>query len=168
MLLLLIAGASAAGRALAYARDGTREEALAAAALVALLVTAFVTGSFDAVLLLAAPSYLIWTATGLLIPDPRRPVEWIPAAPPRRRVRTVCALIVLVLVADSATHTAAIRMTGSGRNRAALERAARVSPGEHRLQLLLAERGDCPAAMQARDLMPYHPNVKAMAERCSR
>jgi hypothetical protein len=59
-------------------------------------------------------------------------------------------------------------MTGSGRNRAALERAARVSPGEHRLQLLLAERGDCPAAMQARDLMPYHPNVKAMAERCSR
>ena len=168
MLLLLVAGATAAGRALSYARNGSREEALAAAALVALLVTAFVTGAFDAVLLLAAPSYLVWAATGLLLPEPRRPTAWTPQAYSGKRVRVVCALIVLTLAANAATHTAAIRMTGSGRNRATLERAARVAPGEHRLQLLLAERGDCPAAMQAADLMPHHPNTKRMAERCSR
>jgi O-antigen ligase len=166
-LLFLIAGALAAGRALAYARSGSRDEAFAGAALVALIVTAFVTGSFDAVLLLAAPSYLVWTATGLLLPEPRRPTEWIPPTP-RRQVRAICALIVLMLVADTATHTAAIVMTGTGRSRATLQRAARVAPGEHRLQILLAERGDCPAALQARDLMPYHPNVKRMADRCSR
>jgi hypothetical protein len=73
-----------------------------------------------------------------------------------------------MLVADAATHTAAIVMTGTGRTRATLQKAARVAPGEHRLQLLLAERGDCPAALHARDLMPFHPNVKRMADRCSR
>jgi O-antigen ligase len=167
-LLLLIAGTTAAGRALAYARNGTREEALAAAALVALLVTAFVTGSFDAVLLLAAPSYLVWAAAGLLLPEPRRPTTWTPPRYSSRKVRAACALIVLALAVSAGAHTAAMMMTGTGRNRTTLERAARVAPGEHRLQLLLAERGDCPAAMQAQDLMPHHPNVKAMAERCSR
>jgi O-antigen ligase len=167
VLLFLVAGGLAAGRALAYARTGSRDEALAGAALVALIVTAFVTGSFDAVLLLAAPSYLVWTATGLLLPEPRRPTEWIPPAP-RKRVRAICALIVLMLVADSATHTAAIMMTGTGRSRATLQKAARVYPGEHRLQILLAERGSCPAARQARDLMPHHANVKRMAASCGR
>ena len=60
--------------------------------------------------------------------------------------------------------TTAIMLTGTGRTRAMLQRAAKLSPGEHRLLLLLAERGDCRAALQAKDLMPHHATVKRMAD----
>ena len=54
----------------------TADEGLAAAALLATVAGACVTGLFDAVLLLALPAFLVWTALGAL------------AAPPPTRRRT--------------------------------------------------------------------------------
>jgi O-antigen ligase len=165
-LLLLAAGVTAAGRGLGAARNGFREEARAGAAAVGVLVTALIAGSFDAVLLLAAPSYLVWASVGLLLPEPRRPIAWVPRDAPRRLLRTTAVLLALVLVADTASRGAAIRMTRDSVDRETLVRAARVSPGEHRFQLLLAEGGDCDAARRAAVLMPHHENVERLARRC--
>jgi O-antigen ligase len=167
-LLLLAAGAVAAGRALTRARLGEPEDAYSAAALVGVLATAVIAGTFDAVLLLAAPSYLIWSVMGLLLPEPRRAIAWTPGPRTAKVVRRAAGLVLLVLVAEAAAHTAAIASTASSRNRRTLERAALLAPGEHRLQLLLAERGDCPAAAKAVELMPHHARTQAMAKRCGR
>lgn len=164
-LLLLLAGAVAAGRALANAAAGEPDDAWAGAAFVGTVVTALVTGSFDAVLLLPAPSFLVWTVAGLMVPPARRPLgaEWGKGA--RRTARGSAVLASLALVALTATHTAAVAVTDDS-DRRTLERAARLAPGEHRLRLLLAERGRCAHAARAAELMPHHPRVRELAERC--
>ena len=72
-----------------------------------------------------------------------------------------------IVVLEAATHTVAIASTSESRNRQTLQRAARLAPGEHRLQLLLAPR-DCEAALNAAELMPHHERAQALARRCSR
>src|SRR5690606_7750371 len=143
---------------LAAARRGTPEDAHAAAALVGLLVAALVAGSFDAVLLLAAPSFLVWTATGLLLPEPVGPSRPTPApgGGRRRAVRWGLVLATLALLREAGARTAAIALSGGGDDRGDLRGAALLAPGEHRLQILLAERGDCDAARRAAALLPYH------------
>jgi O-antigen ligase len=167
-LLLLAAGAVAVGRVLARARLGEPEDSYVAAGLVGLLSTTVITGAFDAVLLLAAPSYLIWSVMGLLLPEPRRAVAWPPTNGASRLVKRAGGFVLVIVALEAATHTAAIATTSESRNRQTLERAARLAPGEHRLQLLLAVNGDCPAAMNAVGLMPHHERAQAMAKRCSR
>jgi O-antigen ligase len=167
-LLLLSAGAVAVGRVLTRARLGESDDTFVAAALVGMLTTAVVTGTFDAVLLLAAPSYLVWSVMGLLLPEPRRAIAWSPSGRASKLVKRAASFALVIVAAEAATHTAAIATTSESRNRQTLQRAARLAPGEHRLQLLLAARGDCPAASNAADLMPHHERAQAMANRCSR
>ena len=166
-LLLLVAGALAVGRALARVRVGDAEDVHAGAALVGLLVAALVTGFFDAVLLLAAPAYIVWTAAGLLLPEARRPLKWALGPRAHMAARAGAALVVLALAADAGARTAAIVVSGDG-SREALERGARLAPGEHRLHLLLAEQGECGHARRAAALMPHHDNVQDLARGCSR
>ena len=167
VLLLLIGGGLAAGRALALGRTGEREDGYAAAALVGVLVGGLVTGFFDAVLLLAAPSYLVWTTAGLLLPPPRQPLG-SPGMGRKARIplRVAGVLIALALVVLTGAHAAAIGITGDRPARATLERAARLAPGEHRLHLLLAEQGRCEHARAAAALMPHHEEVARLARRC--
>jgi O-antigen ligase len=166
-LLLLAAGAVAVGRVLARARLGEADDTFAAAALVGLLTTAVVTGTFDAVLLLAAPSYLVWSVMGLLLPEPRRAIAWSPTRRTSMLVKRAAGFALVIVVLEAATHTVAIASTSESRNRQTLQRAARLAPGEHRLQLLLAPR-DCEAALNAAELMPHHERAQALARRCSR
>jgi O-antigen ligase len=165
-LFLLAAGAVGASRAYTRARRGEPEDSLAAAALVGMLAAALIAGTFDAVLLLAAPSYLVWATLGLLLPEPRRAVPWSPASGARKLLRRSTGLLLLIVAAEAASHTAAIAATAQSRNRQTLGRAARLAPGEHRLQLLLAEQGDCRAAARARDLMPHPSRAQELARRC--
>jgi O-antigen ligase len=165
-LLLLATGLSAAGRVLARARTPQSDDAYAAAAVVGLMATAVITGMFDAVLLLAAPSYLVWSITGLMLPEPKRAIPWMPGPGARGLAKAGAALLLLVTIAEASAHTVAIASTAESRNRQTLTRAARLAPGEHRVQLLLAERGDCRAAERVGRLMPHHAHAQRLAKGC--
>lgn len=159
VLLLIAAGATAAITCLRRLR-GDPQRALAAIALLGTLAAAAVTGAFDAVLLLAAPTGFVFTALGLLLPG-TRPVVVRALQPRSRRFLALSAVAgVLLLVVATAGQVAAIAIAGDGSSRARLQTAARFDPGSHRLRLLLARRGGCsvrlPHARAAYRLMPYH------------
>lgn len=147
------------------------EEGIAALTLLAMLAGAAVVGMFDAVLLLAWPAFLFWTAAGALLPPgAARPVEAIPAA------RAAAFLLVVVLVAASAVRSGAqlagmwiytARDDGPG-----LELATRLDPGSYRTHLRAARyygRGNgryCDHARNAHRLYPNAASARAMARRC--
>ena len=160
--LLLLAGAAAAVVGL---RGNGRDPIDRCAAGVALgvLAAAFVCGAFDAVLLLAAPLYLTMAAVGLALPPVVVASLGAESDPDLGRRRTVGLWVAVALVAYTAAHTTAIALTAESTETAALQRAARWAPGEHRLQLALAERGRCENARRAAALMPYHPRVQRLA-----
>ena len=166
VMLLLMAGALAARRALAWGRDAEGDRGYQAAALLGLLIAGLVTGLFDAVILLAAPSYLLWAAAGLLLPSPSRPLGPSVSKRGARLARGPVAVAAMLLLTLTATHAAAIAITGDQPNTATLERAARLAPGEHRLHVLLAERGNCEHARAAALLMPYHQRMGSLARTC--
>ena len=146
------------------------EAAPAGVALAGTLAAALVTGAFDAVLLLAAPSFYVFTTLGLLLP-PTRPV--VDRATGRRLglgLRAGAVAIAVALVLSSVGQVVAIRIAGTGSDRAALERAAHFDPGSHRLRLGLARRGGCsrriPHARAAAALMPHHAAPRRALAAC--
>ena len=160
-ILLLLAGAAAVTAAMRGTREGSRPAV--AGAVTGVLAATLVCGTFDAVLLLAAPAYLIFALVGLVL----HPVEahgLVP--PPTVRARTAATLAALVLVLYTGGHTVAIALTAESTSTSVLARAARWAPGEHRLRLALAQRGRCEDARAAGRLMPYHARVKRLVERC--
>ncbi len=172
-LLLALAGLAAAVVAVRRLRDdGGRGEGDAAAdALVVLgtLAAAFVAGQFDAVLLLPAPTYLVWATLGLLLPPTGAVVSRTLEGKRGRMLRRgVVGLLALVTLA-SAAQVAAVRTTTNTR-RATLVRAARFYPGSHRIQLDLMGRGSCgqrlPHARAAARLMPFHRAPKRALAAC--
>jgi hypothetical protein len=160
LLLLAAAGATAALTCLRRLR-GDPERALAAMALIGTLVATTITGAFDAVLLLAAPTFFVFIALGLLLPG-TRPVVTVRALAPalRRGLAAVVLAVTILLAAATAGQVAAILIAGDGSSRARLQLASRFDPGSHRLRLQLARRGGCsvrlPHARAAYRLMPHH------------
>jgi hypothetical protein len=139
----------------------TPEEGLAAAALLATVAGACMAGLFDAVLLLALPSFLVWTAIGALFAAPPTPT-------PARRPLPVIALAAIVLVSAagatySAMQIAAMHFYDAG----AAARAARVDPGNYRAQLRLARGGGRARCEHARAAHALYPNAVA-AKQASR
>ena len=106
-------------------------QGLAAAALLATVAGALATGLFDAVLLLPLPSYLVWSTLGAL---------WTPQ-PGEKRIWSLALLAVAVISLGGAVRSSAqliamdIYVTHG--DRASLERAAKIDPGNYRLQLRL-------------------------------
>lgn len=136
------------------------DDALASAALIATVAGACVAGAFDAVLLLPLPAFVVWTALGALAGGD------VPA-PPRHRVTlaTVTLLAVALLgAARSAAQLVAMEMLVARGDRASLEQAAKIDPGNFRLQMRLASR--CEHAKAARALFPNADVAKAAARRC--
>lgn len=170
-LLLLAAGGAALAAALrrredGHGAEGASESPFAAGAVAGVLCAVFVCGSFDAVLLLPAPALVTWASLGLMLPRPSaRGASWGPGASLWLRRGALTAAAVLALA--TAAHTTAIALTASSRQTAALARAARLAPGEHRLRLTLARRGGrCDDARAAARLMPNHQRVTRLAARC--
>lgn len=170
LLVLALLGIAAGGwRRLRTARDA--EEGFGALALLAMLAGVAVVGAFDASLLLAWPTLIVWTAMGALwSPELARPLG---VAPPAR----AAALLLLALLAGaSALRTAgqlaamAIYAEGAGRER--LELAARLDPGNYRVRTRLArEYGRrsprrCEHALAARALLPNAEGARSLARRC--
>jgi O-antigen ligase len=153
-------------------RHGAGPEGLAGLAMVAVLLVTVVAGAFDAVMLLAAPTLIVWTAVGALRPPPRRLVT-LPEGAAQGMMWGAAGLGIL-FAARSALTALAILVAGSGTSRSALVWASRLDPGEYRLHMLLARKpgreGACAAvrehATDARELFPYHEAPKRALRVC--
>jgi len=153
LLLLVFAG-------LALSRG---EDWLARATLLATIAAAGVAGAFDAVLLLGAPSLLVWSAIGAL---------YGPAASERRGV-AMFAIFAIALSAigavRSASQLAAMEMYVSNTS---LRLAARIDPANYRLRLRLARGGNrkerCGHARAAHELFPNTEAARALARGCGK
>ena len=150
LLALAFLGIAIGGvKQLARARDA--EEGLLAATLLGTLVGASVTGLFDAVLLLAVPTLIVWGALGAL---------FVPAVATRpARIFLFAAIAIVALgAARSAAQLTAMQIYATHGDRASLMRAAQIDPGNYRLRLRLARLGRrqqrCEHARAAHALFP--------------
>jgi O-antigen ligase len=138
------------------------ESAISGVILCAILAAAMVAGTFDAVLLLAPPSLLVWAALGALF----QPVS------PRQSSRMVFAVALLFAIIGAARSTAqltAMQIYATVSDRASLTRAARIDPGNDRLRLRLARmggKGKCEHARAALELRPHAEAAQAAAREC--
>jgi hypothetical protein len=181
-LLLLLVGATIALGAWARIRNRTwrslperRSPPLGDLTIVATVIAVVVVGSFDAVLLLPAPTFFAWTVLGVLTSS-ARPIREVGVPRTRRRwLVLVVAVAGGVLLLRSTAQVLAMALVDGGR-RSAMELAARIDPGSYRIHMLLAERwraeGRCDRARahaaRARDLFPNHPAPRAMLRACER
>jgi O-antigen ligase len=153
------------------ARDSGR--VLTAIVLVGTLAATAVVGAFDAVLLLAAPAFIVWALAGALAP----PAKTKLTLPGVARLPIMAAVAVLGSIATvrSALQVAAMGIYSDNARLSNLDRSVILDPGSYRLQLRLAEayvnRGDCirarPHARAARDLFPNAAAPKRIIASCS-
>lgn len=173
LLVLAMAGlAGMAWRRMRSARDA--DEGLVALALASTLVATLIVGAFDAVLLLALPSLLIWAALGVLTAGEEG--RWSYDVGGAGRVLGMFALLAVVggFAAKSTAQVAAMHLYAEVGGTGALERAARLDPGSYRIRLRLARslrgRGTrerrCEHARAAHDLFPHADAAAAQARRC--
>ncbi len=130
------------------------------AILLATIAAVVVAGLFDAVLLLAVPTLIAWTAIGAL---------WSPP-PARRPMRTWIMLAAIAICAlgafRSVAQLIAMEMFASSRSRASLERASQIDPGNYRIHMRLASR--CEHALAARALFPNAEAARSVSSRCEK
>ena len=172
LLLLVMLGLF--WRALADLRRGGRdaERILTAIALVGTLIATAVVGAFDAVLLIAVPTFFVWTLAGALAPPSDEGVII------ERRLYTLGLVTTLgmgtIAVGRSAFQLAAMAVFSSTSRAALLERSASLDPGNYRIQTRLAQaylsRGDCrhalPHARAARALYPNAGEPRRLLASC--
>src|SRR5206468_4874370 len=114
---------------------------------------ALVAGAFAAVLLLGAPSLIIWAALGALATFDE---------PAHRTMNTAAVALVLIAAAAglfySTTKLMAMDIYATRGDRASLEHAAQLDPGSYRVHLRLARSGRrasrCAHARAAHELFP--------------
>ena len=146
-------------------------------ALASTIAAAMVVSCFDAALLLAAPSFLVWgilgAASGGSGPAPKgREVDLSSTA--WRLLSAATFLIVAGSAVRSATATTAMTIVGNGGLTANWVRGAAWDPGSYRINARVAElyanHGRCakarPYALQARDLFPSAITPKRILRRC--
>lgn len=165
LLALAMVGIALSGvRRLVRATDP--EEAIVATALVATIVAAVFDGLFDAVLILGLPTLLVWAAIG---------ATWTPDATRPRPVYWPAVVIVAVLLAGagavrSAMQLEAMDLYATRGDRASLERAAHLDPGNYRVEMRLARGGSrksrCPHARVAHALFPSAAAAADAARGC--
>jgi hypothetical protein len=163
LIALVLAGIGMAGlRGVFAARDTA--EGLTSAALLATTAAAVVTGMFDAVLLLAVPSLLVWSSLGAL---------WSPA-PAQHRTTPIVAVLIVILcalagAARSAAQLVAMEIYATTGDRTSLARAAQIDPGSYRVHLRLARGGGrqrCDHARAARALFPHADAARDLSRGC--
>lgn len=153
-------------------RHGTEPEGLAGLGMVSVILVAAVAGAFDAVMLLATPTLIVWTAIGALSPAPRDIVT-LPEGAATGTVWLAGAAGALFTI-RSALTVIAIMVAGNGSSRSALVWASRLDPGEYRLHMLLSKRpgrgSPCAAvrehAKDAAELFPYHDAPRRALRAC--
>ena len=127
---------------------------LESTALLAVLIGAVVAGLFDAVLLTALPSLIVWTSLGALFvprPGPSR-------SSALRMTCGLCLLLALVGVLRSASQIVSMSAYVTGRG---MENASVIDPGNYRLQLRLARSGGRHRCEHAEAAHALYPNARA-------
>jgi O-antigen ligase len=142
-------------------------------ALATTIVAAIVVSLFDAVLLLAAPAFLVWLIIGAAGSAPQ--IQPSPESPKGMRSILLTFLVMAVLdVARSATQVTAMWNVGTGGRTAGWVAGASWDPGSFRINQRVAElyanRGQCakarPYIRTARALFPSSPTARRTARRC--
>jgi O-antigen ligase len=128
------------------------------AALVATIAAAITAGMFDAVLLLAAPSLLVWATIGAASPV----IE-----PTGRMFPPIVAIIAILITALGAFRSGS-QLIAMSLYDSAPQRAAQIDPGNYRLQVRLARGGKrrCEHARAAHALFPEAREARALARGC--
>lgn len=142
------------------AASGDAERVLTAIALIGTLFATAVVGAFDAVLLVAVPTFFVWTLAGALAPP--RDGGVLVERGVRRLVPVVALGLALMAVGRSALQLAAIGTFSTSSKLAVWETASSLDPGNYRIHTRLAQayvaRGDCararPHIRAARGLFP--------------
>jgi O-antigen ligase len=165
---------------LAVWRRRSADEALVGGVLGSLLAATAVVGMFDAVLLLAAPTLIVWPALGALAEECRGgvPREGALVAVgrsrvPRRLVAGALATVSAVAAVRSAGQWGSMALFSTGRV-GDITQAGRLDPGSYRVRLRLAElaarRGQCTAvrahAGAARSMFPEASAPRRLLARC--
>jgi len=171
--LLLLVFLGLAIRAIRDLREGGRdpERVLRPIALLGTLAATAVVGAFDAVLMIAVPTFFVWTLAGALRP-PTGGAEVEVRVP--RFVAPLMAVVAIVIVGRSAAQAGAIAVASTSTHLDALARSTLLDPGNYRLRNRLAQtyiaRGDCtrarPQARAARDLFPSAAEPKRYIAQC--
>ena len=133
----MIANAFQASRGSSANNPAARDPFLPVAIAATLLVTVVV-GAFDAVLLLAAPTLIVWTALGAMSPGGRARSEWTPSSGARRATTLALLAVFSLFMLRSLGQTLAMQAFGSGDRLGYVQRAALLDPGSYRIQLRLA------------------------------
>jgi amino acid transporter len=147
---------------------------LAQCVLAGTIVATIVVSAFDVVLLLAAPSLLVWSILGASS-GIRRSVKDVDVSSRTLGVAAAALLIAsLLAVARSVTQTMAMSAVGRGGMTAGWVTGALWDPGSYRINYRVAElysrRGRCsfarPYARQAVSLFPYSPQARRIVRNC--
>lgn len=148
----------------------TAPERLAALAGVSVLAITLLEGTFDAVLLLPAPTIVVWGAVGALIPGGP-----IVRAINLGRGRKAAALVLLFGATAGAAVLSTMKMQAmAAYTNGSIDRAVSLDPGSFRIRMRAADgffgRGQCkPARVQAlaaRELFPESPAPKRLLAQC--
>jgi O-antigen ligase len=173
LLLLSIGGSIALGAWVRVRSGARRAPALGDLTIVATVIAVAVVGTFDAVLLLPTPTFLVWTVIGALASS-ARPIREVALSPiGRRRLTVAVAALGGVLLIHSFSQVAAMAISDGG-SREALELGAKVDAGSYRIHMRLAQQwraaGRCdrarPHAQRARELFPNHPAPRVVLRAC--
>jgi hypothetical protein len=147
---------------------------LAQCVLAGTVVTTMVVSALDVVLVLAAPSILVWSILGATsgIRRNAREVKISPRA--LGLAATALVLLSLISTARSVTQTMAMTAVARGAYTAGWVTGAMWDPGSYRINLRVAElysrRGHCSVARgyahQALSLFPHSPAARRIARSC--
>ena len=154
------------------------DEYLPPLTLLATLAATLVVGSFDASLLLAAPTLFVFALIGALAPPAATRVS-IPLSTATARGLALVGgalMVSLLLSLRSATQLVSMGLFSSATTVAAYDRAALADPGSYRIQVRIAElgaeRGRCdlvkPHAMRAHESLSRRGGARASARRVRR
>jgi O-antigen ligase len=168
----LVVGAWHRWRAAPHTTEGAESLAL-----ILIVTTTAVVGSFDAVLLLPAPTLFVWAAAGLLARPPKRSVREIALDRHRaHRLGWTVAAVGALFSARNLSQLGGMMAYGTEGRLADMERAAMIDPGSYRIRMLLGyawrNRGRCDRAREhgarAERLYPNHPAPKQLLAACGR
>jgi O-antigen ligase len=147
---------------------------LAQCVLAGTVVTTMVVSAFDVVLVLAAPSFLVWSILGAASGIRRNSREVKISSRALGVAAAALVLFSIVSTARSVTQTMAMTSVGHGAYTAGWVTGALWDPGSYRINLRVAElysrRGKCSVARdyarQALSLFPHSPQAKRIARAC--
>ncbi|HEX7833676.1 MAG TPA: O-antigen ligase family protein [Thermoanaerobaculia bacterium] len=161
LLIVIVFASFAIGGLRRAMRAIDADDALLAATLVATAIAASVVGTFDAVLLLAFPAFIIWSAIGAL---------WTPPATshsPRALLLAIAIVLSLAGMLRSGAQLVAMQLYERGES---LRLASRIDPGNYKLHMRLARGGKraerCAHAQAARALYPTSDAARSASRGC--